>query len=158
MQWMQHDELIASHRFLQETDVVRYLIRFWEDCHCSVAKLKTAVEVPREDVDGPTHLPAFRQQHHAPPRMRTAMMYSAHRQELPVLSRWFEAGTVETPEAKFLDIILYRFVSVSVTRPLCEVCGVWFASRVSVRPFATIGCDIHHPLNKRGCTPSFCVY
>ncbi|CAN0068245.1 unnamed protein product, partial [Hapterophycus canaliculatus] len=29
--------------------------------------------------------------------------------ELPVLSRWFEAGTVETPEAKFLDIILYRW-------------------------------------------------
>ncbi|CAM9395884.1 unnamed protein product [Pylaiella littoralis] len=27
--------------------------------------------------------------------------------ELPVLSRWFKAGTVETPEAKFLDIILY---------------------------------------------------
>ncbi|CAM9469029.1 unnamed protein product [Ectocarpus fasciculatus] len=27
--------------------------------------------------------------------------------ELPILSRWFESGTVETPEAKFLDIILY---------------------------------------------------
>lgn len=27
--------------------------------------------------------------------------------ELPVLSRWFEAGSVETKEAKFLDIILY---------------------------------------------------
>lgn len=31
------------------------------------------------------------------------------RQELPVLSRWFEEGTVETPEAKYLDIILYRW-------------------------------------------------
>lgn len=30
-------------------------------------------------------------------------------QELPVLSRWFEAGSVETKEAKFLDIILYRY-------------------------------------------------
>lgn len=27
--------------------------------------------------------------------------------ELPVLSRWFVRGTVQTPEAKFLDIILY---------------------------------------------------
>lgn len=32
-----------------------------------------------------------------------------HEQELPVLSRWFVAGTVGTPEAKFLDIILYRY-------------------------------------------------
>ncbi|CAN0351212.1 unnamed protein product [Ascophyllum nodosum] len=29
------------------------------------------------------------------------------RQELPVLSRWFEAGAMETSEAKFLDVILY---------------------------------------------------
>lgn len=29
-------------------------------------------------------------------------------QELSVLSRWFEKGSVPTPEAKFLDIILYR--------------------------------------------------
>ena len=29
-------------------------------------------------------------------------------QELPVLARWFEAGSVEASEAKFLDVILYR--------------------------------------------------
>jgi len=26
-----------------------------------------------------------------------------------VLTRWFNEGTVETPEAKYLDIILYRW-------------------------------------------------
>lgn len=41
-----------------------------------------------------------------------------------MLSRWFDAGTVETPKAKFLDIILYRWVVVVVVHRLC--CVIFF--------------------------------